>query len=144
MGFGIHYGRRELGSVETKASLDDVPIKPGETYVYSFSEVRVLNWERFRQRENKPDAKKLILYFQILSFGDATGFVGNNGLAVPRPPNERSSLERCEPEPYLSGPGGMEGQHALVFSGTEFRGCDWLLRRRQVMFTVRSLTNFNK
>ena len=100
MGFPIHYGRSELGDIETKAEADDIPIKPGETYVYSFAEIRVLNWARFRQRENKPDPKKLILSFQILSFGDGTGFVGSNGLALPRPPNERSSLEHCEPAPH--------------------------------------------
>jgi hypothetical protein len=86
--FSIHYGRKELGYIETKAGPDDVPIKPGETYVFSFPDRKLLDWERFRQRENKPDAKKLILLFQILSFGDGTGFVGNGGMAVPHAPDE--------------------------------------------------------
>jgi hypothetical protein len=110
MGFPLHYGRSALGSIETKAGPDDIPIKPGETYVFSLSEIRVLNWERFRREENKPDAKKLILRFQILSFGDGTGFMRSDGIAVPHLTNERSSLDRCEPEPNLIDSGGMKVQ----------------------------------
>jgi hypothetical protein len=101
MGFSIHYGRSELGSIEAKAEPDDVPINPGETYVFSFSDIRVENWERFRQRENKPDAKKLRLRFQILSFGDRTGFVGTNGTPIPQGPNAKSRVGGCKPESNL-------------------------------------------
>ena len=87
MGFSIHYGRSELGDIETKAAPDDIPIKPGETYVFRFPDREQLDWDRFRKRENKPDAKKLILYFQILSFGDGAGFWGNDGMAVPHGPD---------------------------------------------------------
>jgi hypothetical protein len=84
MGFSIHYGRGRLIDIGTKAGSDDIPINPGETYVFSFPDREQLDWDGFRQRENKPDAKKLILSFQALSFGDGTGFVGSNGMAVPR------------------------------------------------------------
>lgn len=87
MGFSMHYGRSELGDIETKAAPDDIPIKPGETYVFSFPAREQVAWDRFRKRENKPDAKKLILKFQILSFGDGTGFWGNEGMAVPHGPD---------------------------------------------------------
>jgi hypothetical protein len=88
MGFSIHYGRSELGDIETKAAPDDIPIKPGETYVFRFPDREQLDWDRFRKRENKPDAKKLILDFRILSFGDGTGFWGNDGMAVPHGPDK--------------------------------------------------------
>jgi hypothetical protein len=87
MGFSMLYGRSELGDIETKAAPDDIPIKPGETYVFRFPDREQLDWDRFRKRENKPDAKKLILHFQILSFGDGTGFWGNDGMAVPHGPD---------------------------------------------------------
>src|SRR5215213_1699807 len=83
MGFSIHYGSRHLYNIETRAGPDDISIKPGETYVHKFSDLEVEGWELFRKRENKPDAKKLMLDFQILSFGDGTGFWGNDGMAVP-------------------------------------------------------------
>jgi hypothetical protein len=108
--FPLHYGRRELGDIETKAGPDDIPIKPGETYVFSLPEITAVSWERFKRRENRPDPKKLILHFQILSFGDGTGFFRTDGIAVPHAPNERSSLDRCEPEPNLIDSGGMKVQ----------------------------------
>jgi len=99
MGWSLHYGRTELGDVVTKATEYDKPIKPGETYVFSLAD-DVENWERFKRTENKPDAKKLILHFQVLSFGDGTGFAGTTGMAWP-PAREKSSLDRCGPEPNL-------------------------------------------
>jgi len=86
VGFSIHYGRGQLIDIETKPWPDDIPLKPGETYVYSISDLVVEGWERFRREENSPDAKKLILDFQALSFGDGTGFIGNHGMAVPQAP----------------------------------------------------------
>lgn len=88
IGFSIHYGRGQLIDIETKPWPDDIPIKPGDTYVYGFSDLVVESWEKFRLRENKPDAKKLILYFQALNFGDGTGFIGNDGMAVPHGPDK--------------------------------------------------------
>jgi hypothetical protein len=111
MGFSLTYGKRELFYItETKAEPDDIPIKPGETHVFSLSEIKVQSWERFRQRENKPDPKKLILKFQLLSFGDGTGFWGNEGMAVPHPPDTKSSLDRCKPGTNLNDSSGMSFQ----------------------------------
>jgi hypothetical protein len=112
IGFSVHYGRSELVSIETKAGPDDIPIKPGETYVFRFPERKQLDWERFRQRENKPDAKKLILSLNVLSFGDRTGFVSTGGTPIPQPPNGGSSMGRCVEKPNLNDPGGVKGQHA--------------------------------
>jgi hypothetical protein len=87
MGFSIHYGRGQLIDIETKPWPDETPIKPGETYVFSFPAREQVDWDRFRKKEKKPDAKKLILSFQALSFGDGTGFIGNDGMAVPHGPD---------------------------------------------------------
>jgi hypothetical protein len=106
MGFDLRYGRRELFNIETKAGPDDIPIKPGETYVFSLSEIKAQGWERFRQREKKPDAKKFILHFQLLSFGDGTGFVRNDGVPVPHAPDTKSSLDGCKPQTNLNDSSG--------------------------------------
>ena len=110
--FSVHYGRGQLGSLETKAEPDDIPIKPGETYVFSFPENKQLSWKHFRQRENQPDAKKLILYFQILNFGDGTGFMGSTGIAMPQPADAKLGFGRCKPEPNLNGSVRVKSQHA--------------------------------
>jgi hypothetical protein len=114
--FSLHYGRSQLGNIETKAGPDDVPIKPGETYVFSFPDIVVVSWDRFREREKKPDAKKLILHFQILSFGDGTGFWRTDGIAVPHAPDAQSSLDRWGPEPNLNDSGGMKVQQVSWLS----------------------------
>lgn len=113
MGFSLHYGRSKLGDIETKAEADDIPIKPGETHVFSLRALEVEGWERFRQRENKPDAKKLILKFQILSFGDGTGFWGNDGMAVPHASDARTGLGPCRPPPTLTDFGVVASQRPL-------------------------------
>src|SRR2546429_8479479 len=82
MGFSLSFGRKERGNIETKAEPDDPSIKPGETYVFTFPDNKQLDWDRFRQRENKPDAKRLILHFQLLSFRDGPGFHTTDGAPV--------------------------------------------------------------
>ena len=104
MGFPLRYGRIELGSVENKAEPDDIPIKPGETYIFKPYDNNVRGWDTFRRNHDKPHPKKLILYFRMLSFGDGTGFWRTDGHSVPEPPSEKSSLDRCEQEQNKSDP----------------------------------------
>jgi len=113
MGFSLHFGRRELYDIEAKAKPDDISIQPGETYVFSLSEARVQDWESFMQKEHKPPVKKLILYFQLMSFGDGTGFASTGGLPVPNPPVGKSKLDGCQPKPNLSDSEIIESQHTL-------------------------------
>ena len=111
--FSIYYGTtRKSGRIDFQASPEDVPLQPGETYVFRIPKFNVESWERAQQRENRPDAKRLVLDFQLLSFGDGTGFAGTNGVAMPRAPRAKSSLSRCEPEPSLNDSSGTRGQHA--------------------------------
>ena len=98
IGFALRYGRIELGSIENKVGPDDVPIKPGETYIMKPYDSHILGWETFRRNKNKPQPKKLILHFRILSFGDGTGFWGNDGVTVPQSPQAKSTLGHCEQE----------------------------------------------
>jgi hypothetical protein len=87
VGFTLHYGRAELGDIITKATPDDIPINPGDTYTFNIVEGQVLGWESFARKQKKSPPKKIDLKFQILSFGDGTGFVGNEGSFVPHAPN---------------------------------------------------------
>lgn len=50
--------------------------------------------------------------FQVLSFGDETGFVGNEGTAIPRRTSETSSVGSCGQVPNTGGPKYLELQHA--------------------------------
>jgi len=108
MAFPLMYGRAELGSIEKKAESDDLPIKPGETYVFKAYDGNVRGWELFRRDYNKPQPKKLILEFQVLSFGDGTGFDSTGGTPYPQPRKDKSGLGRCEQEQNKSDPKAVE------------------------------------
>ena len=54
LSFGLSYGRAELGDIGTKATADDVPIKPGETHTFDLGEGQVLGWEGFQRERNGP------------------------------------------------------------------------------------------
>lgn len=114
--FPLMYGRSELGSIENKAEADDIPIKPGETHVFKAYESNVRGWDSFRKNHNKPQPNKLIFKFQVLSFGDGTGFESTGGIPFPEPRKEKSSLDRCEQEQNKSGPQATVGRRPVLGS----------------------------
>jgi hypothetical protein len=72
--FPLRYGRAELGDIVTKATSDDVPIKPGDTIILTTRQATA--WE-IGIRENRwPEATKFKAEIQMLSFGDGTGYWG--------------------------------------------------------------------
>jgi hypothetical protein len=104
MAFRLRYGNYELGNFDNRAGPDDIPIKPGETCILKAYDSNVRGWDLFRRNHNKPQPKKLILRFQVLSFGDGTGFESTVGLPIPEPPKAKSGLSRCEQEQNKSDP----------------------------------------
>jgi len=73
--FPLAYGRAELGDIVTKATSDDVPIKPGETVTLTTKQATA--WEIGIREKRWPDATKFKAEIQVLSFGDGTGYWGN-------------------------------------------------------------------
>jgi hypothetical protein len=76
--FPLTYGRAALGDIVTKAGPDDIPIKPGESYVLKPDTGPINAWERSVKEQRVPQARKLKAVFQELSFGDGTGYFGNH------------------------------------------------------------------
>jgi len=76
-GFGLTYGTRRLIDVKNLATPDDVPLKPGETYVFKIPDSRVKGLEHMKREMNLlPEAtNKIDIEFDIISFGDGTGYV---------------------------------------------------------------------
>lgn len=72
--FSLRYGRPELGDIVTKATSDDVPIKPGETVILTVGNVTA--WERGIRENRWPESTKFTAEIQVLSFGDGTGYWG--------------------------------------------------------------------
>src|SRR5215212_2208066 len=72
--FPLRYGRAELGDIVTKATNDDVPIKPGETVTLTTKQATA--WEIGIREKRWPEATKFKAEIQVLSFGDGTGYWG--------------------------------------------------------------------
>lgn len=75
--FNLEYGRSELGDIVTKALPDDVPIKPKESYVLKLHPGQIPAWETGVAAVSHPDATKLQVVPQVISFGDGTGYFVN-------------------------------------------------------------------
>ena len=81
--FPLTYGRAELGDIVTKAASNDLPIKPGETYVLEVGEASA--WERGVREKRWPESTKFRAELQVLSFGDGTGYFGTELYPPTRP-----------------------------------------------------------
>lgn len=86
VGYPFRYGRLDLIDLTNRAKPEDVPLRPGETYVFKFSEQDWLGWEAFASKRNlsKSEPKKVGIRFQVLNFGDGTGYVTTSGLPIPK------------------------------------------------------------
>jgi hypothetical protein len=93
LGFPIGYGNPQFVDFDKRAMPLDVPLRPGETDIYQFSKRWAGRWEKFKITRKLPHPKKIGLQFEILSYGDGTGFVGTAGVAVPNP---ESSNSQCD------------------------------------------------
>src|SRR6266853_2267251 len=79
IGFPLRYGRHDLMDFRNRATPEDVPIQPGETYVFKVPENMVKGWEGLKSKQNP---KKVELKFHVLHFGDGTGFHTTDGVPV--------------------------------------------------------------
>jgi len=79
-GMQIFYGRRELLKFANPIRPDDVPILPGESVVLKVSEKQVRGYEKFRDRENGDDPKKVTFHLLVINFGDGTGLETYQGV----------------------------------------------------------------
>ncbi len=88
--FALVYGRSELGNIVSKAQPDDVPIKPGETYVFKIHPGQVPAWEQSVSEKSHPEASRIKAKIEMLSFGDGTGYFINK--PYPRADKRQSRL----------------------------------------------------
>lgn len=96
LGFPLSYGRGDLVDFSTPLQPDDVPIRPGESYTFKIPERLRQGWERFVTRRglSKDVPKKVRLVFQVLNFGDGTGFGTTGGVPVDPPPAQADNSWR--------------------------------------------------
>ena len=86
--FPLTYGRAQLGDIVTKATSDDVAIKPGETIILTAGDATA--WEKAVREDRWPESTKFSAKIQVLSFGDGTGYFGTE--LYPPPGRPRAAV----------------------------------------------------
>jgi len=88
IGFPLEYGRTELVNFNEPLTEQDLPIPPGGTWVFKVPENNLSAFEKMVSRNHISQApiRKVQLAFELLNFGDKTGFSGRGGTAIPNPP----------------------------------------------------------
>jgi len=104
----VYYGRKELGTISTLATPDDIPLKPGESVILKIHPGQLDAWDYMRRTEKRPHPKRIEVKLEGLSFGDGTGYGGEGGVALPRKLPEESNRSRCAPQQNRSGPRSLE------------------------------------
>jgi len=97
LAFSLRFGRVDFIYRSTRPVETDVPLKPGETHVFSIEEKWRQGWSEFKNRTNKPEPEKLSIDFVHLSFGDGSGFDGG-GVAYPYK-RDKASNSACPTRP---------------------------------------------
>ncbi|HYJ86361.1 MAG TPA: hypothetical protein VEW46_09915 [Pyrinomonadaceae bacterium] len=82
IGFVLTYGRGQLIDFSTPIQSDDEPLQSGEKYIFKIPEGIAKGWDSLKEREGKPEPKRIHLIFQSLNFGDGTGFNDAGGTPV--------------------------------------------------------------
>ena len=103
--FPLTFGRLELSDFRKKAEPDDIAIKPGDTYSLKIHPGQLEGWEARNRAEHRRHPKKIRAVFQLMTFGDGTGFAATDGSPLPRSIDGKVSLNHC---PRLTGKNGPE------------------------------------
>jgi hypothetical protein len=88
VGYPLHYG--QLTSFKERPKPEDVPIWPGETFIFKLPESYVSGFERGSREANKPTPTKVRVLFQRVNFGDGTGYQNSSGSPFPNPRKMRA------------------------------------------------------
>jgi hypothetical protein len=85
-GVWLAFGPPRLGDVKNLATPDDISLKPGETYVFKMTEGWALGFESIKKTKNLPPQAmdKLDLEFEVISFGDGTGYISGERRVYPK------------------------------------------------------------
>ena len=84
VGFPLRYGRIQLVDFAEPIRSDDVPLLPGESAVIKVKTTQATPWKSLRAKGRYVNPKKLQFWFELLNYGDGTGFRSPEGLRVPK------------------------------------------------------------
>ena len=97
MGWDLHYGRTDLISINAPLRPDDIPLRPGETHVFTIAERFVSAFEEIVRENGLAPPKKVRAIFQFINLGDGTGFSGT-GKPLPHATESPADSKRDNPK----------------------------------------------
>jgi hypothetical protein len=83
IGYQLWYGRPALVDLTAPILPDDVPLQPGESCTLKVGQNSVEGWEVYKAKKNIASPKKLEIRFELINFGNGTGFDGPDGAPIP-------------------------------------------------------------
>jgi hypothetical protein len=122
--FPLTYGRAELGDIVTKATSDDVPIKPGETIILTTSQATA--WEIGIREKRWPEATKFKAEIQVLSFGDGTGYWGTELYPPPGRRKAAAMTDKLPQSPKVRPRRDAQSKIASTFKQPTFMSANFL------------------
>jgi len=81
----ILYGRPEISRIGSQPTADDVPLKPGESKIFTLQPLDVSWLEKGRREKEWRLPTKVKIKVAGLNFGDGTGFVLDQPVPLPKP-----------------------------------------------------------
>ncbi len=82
VGFPLRYGRIDFVKFTTPVEPADVPIQPGGTHIFKIPANSAKGLDYLKAKEHTPEPKRIQLIFQVLNFGDGTGYADTGGTPV--------------------------------------------------------------
>lgn len=101
--FPLTFGKTELGNFRERAGEEDIRIAPGDSTILKIHPGQLAGYGKRQREENRPHPKKMTIKLEILSFGDGTGYFGNDAQELPRQRNQESRLGNCVKPPNTDG-----------------------------------------
>lgn len=91
----LRYGRMAFINLYEKVQPDDVPIRPGESYVFKIEKSNLDGTESYLMEKGELfDLKLIYFYFYFINFGDGTGLATPYGTPLPNIRNKTSKNSR--------------------------------------------------
>ena len=103
----VYYGRTKLGDHRIRATPQDIPLRAGESVILKIHPGQIQAWDIKHRDEGRQHPKKIQIKMDGLSFGDGTGYMGNDGILVPHKVGTPSDTSRCAPQ-KIPGAGGFD------------------------------------
>lgn len=110
IGFPLRYGRIAFVKFTTPVEPGDEPIQPGRTHIFKISEMHAKGWDHLRVNDSRPEPRRIQLLFQVLNYGDGTGYADASGtpIDIHKSVGVNRACATCAPSPNRTSASVME------------------------------------